>query len=223
MTSTVGGLVDQRPVRPARNQPVDDTSSSPSSAIPSLADDIELIGEYEGSGYKKPPSLVRRGDGQVIQLTPLLYSVAEKADGARDYEGIASALSDEIGRSVSSDNVRFLVEQKLQPLGILAGPDGTAPDAGKLDPLLALKFRAAVIPEWLSHVLASVFRPLFFGPVVLAALGGLVVTDLWLFGHHGVAQGIREAMYRPETFLLMFALIAGSAAFHEIGHAAACR
>src|SRR3954452_15561926 len=87
---------------------------------PQLADGVELIGEYEGSGYKEPPSLVRRGDGQVIQLTPLLYSVAEKADGARDYEGIASALSDEIGRSVSSDNVRFLVEQKLQPLGILA-------------------------------------------------------------------------------------------------------
>ena len=50
------------------------------------ADGIELIGEFEGSGFKEPPLLARRADGQVVQLTELLYEVAEAADGRRDAE-----------------------------------------------------------------------------------------------------------------------------------------
>jgi len=30
---------------------------------------IELIGEFEGSGFKVTPHLARRADGQVVQLT----------------------------------------------------------------------------------------------------------------------------------------------------------
>ena len=44
--------------------------------VPRLAEDIELIGEYEDSGYKEPPSIARRPDGQIIQLPALLYIVA---------------------------------------------------------------------------------------------------------------------------------------------------
>src|SRR5205823_7147250 len=136
---------------------------------PRLADGTELIGEFEGSGFKEPPSLARRGSGQVIQLTPLLYSVAEKADGQRDLAQIAQEVGDEIGRTVTADNVRTLVDNKLRPLGILTGADVTQPEVKKLDPLLALKFRVAVIPESASRVLGNVFRPLFFPPLILAA------------------------------------------------------
>ena len=45
------------------------------------ADGVELIGEMVGSGYRVPPSLVRRADGQTIQLTPLLYSILREIDG----------------------------------------------------------------------------------------------------------------------------------------------
>ena len=47
---------------------------------------IELIGEFEGSGFKVTPHLARRADGQVVQLTQLLYLVAEACDGRRDVE-----------------------------------------------------------------------------------------------------------------------------------------
>jgi len=30
---------------------------------PRLADGVELLGTYQGSGYSQPPSLVRRPDG----------------------------------------------------------------------------------------------------------------------------------------------------------------
>ena len=45
-----------------------------------------------GSGYREPPALVRRGDGQMLQLTPLLYAVLEAVDGRRTYDEIAEAV-----------------------------------------------------------------------------------------------------------------------------------
>src|SRR5215213_8883452 len=43
------------------------------------ADGIELIGEFEDSGFVEPPHLARRADGQVVQLSELLYAVARAA------------------------------------------------------------------------------------------------------------------------------------------------
>lgn len=204
-------LLDARPAARADTVP------------PRLADGVELIGEYEGSGYKEPPSLARRADGQVIQLTPLLFAVAEQADGRKDYAELANAVGAEIGRGVTADNVRFLVEERLAPLGLVTRPDGSQPEVDKADPLLALKFRTAVIPARLANALAALFTPLFFWPVVVAVLAGLVAADAWLFFDHGIAQAVRESVYHPALFLALFGAIVASAAFHEIGHAAACR
>ncbi len=77
-------------------------------SAPKLADGIELIGEYKGSGFKEPPYLARRADGQVLQLPKLLYLVAQNTDGRRDYGAIAQAVSEEFGKGVSADNVRTL-------------------------------------------------------------------------------------------------------------------
>src|SRR5438270_6539074 len=35
---------------------------------PGLADGVELIGEYAGSGFRDAPYIARRADGQVIQM-----------------------------------------------------------------------------------------------------------------------------------------------------------
>ena len=56
----------------------------PCSDVPVLASGVTLIGEYEASGYTEAPCLVRRSDGQTIQLTPLLYATLEQIDGQRD-------------------------------------------------------------------------------------------------------------------------------------------
>ena len=47
--------------------------------------------------------------------------------------------------------------------------------------------------------------------------------DIWLFFAHGVAQALRQSLLHPGLFLPLFAAVVLSAAFHEIGHAAACR
>ena len=48
--------------------------------VPRLAGGVELLGEYKDSGYSQPPSLVRRPDGQVIQMSALLYQVVCQID-----------------------------------------------------------------------------------------------------------------------------------------------
>ena len=88
--------------------------------VPRLADGVELLGEYQGSGYAQPPSLVRRADGQVIQMSPLLYRVACRIDGSRDPEAIAALVSGDLGRSLTADQVRYLITAKLLPLGVVA-------------------------------------------------------------------------------------------------------
>src|SRR5215813_606290 len=70
---------------------------------PRLVAGVELLGEFRNSGYSQPPSLVRRADGQVIQMSRLLYLVACRIDGSRGPAAIAELVSDDLGRSMTAD------------------------------------------------------------------------------------------------------------------------
>src|SRR5918912_1151231 len=103
---SAGGYLTGRPQRSvSRRQTIDTTPSEqptqviaagngrpepdeapPDAPPPKLAPGIELVGEFEGSGFKEAPYIVRRADGQVVQLPRLLYLVAESIDGQRGYE-----------------------------------------------------------------------------------------------------------------------------------------
>src|ERR1700734_4145052 len=48
---------------------------------PRLLAGTELIGQVAGSGLREPPYLVPRCDGQVVQLSHLLYTIASHMDG----------------------------------------------------------------------------------------------------------------------------------------------
>src|SRR5438067_11453595 len=165
--------------------------------VPRLADGVELIGEYADSGFKQPPYIVRRGDGQVIQMPGLLYAVAEAVDGQRDYKAIGEHGSPRIGRGRDADGAKLLVEEKLRPQGIVAQEDGTTPQLEKFDPLLALKMKTAVVPERVVNRVTRLFRPLFWPPVMLGLLVAFVALDVWLFAYHGVAQSLRQVLYDP--------------------------
>jgi putative peptide zinc metalloprotease protein len=204
---------ETRPVRAERSDPVP----------PRLADGVELLGRFEDSGFEDPPYLARRADGQVIQLTELLHHVAEAADGARSEDEMAAAVSERFGRTVSADNIRFLAERKLRPLGVLARADGSSPQLRKADPLLALRYRTALVPSPLVQRLAAVFGWLFSLPVLALALGALVAFDAWLFVVHGVAGSFRTALYDPVLLLGLFGAVIAATAWHEVGHATACR
>src|SRR5579863_3782492 len=94
------------------------TARAPALAgAPRLAAGVELLGEYKDSGYSQPPSLVRRPDGQVIQMSALLYRVACRIDGSRGLAAIADLVSGDLGRTLTADQVSYLITAKLLPLG----------------------------------------------------------------------------------------------------------
>ncbi len=196
--------------------------ASPAGA-PKLADGVELLGEYPDSGFKEPPLIARRADGQVIQLSRILYLVAERMDGQHSYEQIGEEVSKAFGRGLDAEGAQYLVDEKLRPLGLVATADGSAPAAEKANPLLALKFRTGVVPDRFVRVLTTLFRPLYWPPVLIAVLAAFGAFDYWLFAVHGIGRGLHEVLYNPALFLFLFGMLVAATAYHEIGHATACR
>jgi putative peptide zinc metalloprotease protein len=190
--------------------------------VPRLADGVELLGEYQGSGYSQPPSLVRRADGQVIQMSALLYQVACRIDGSRDPAAIAGLVSEDLGRSLTAGQVRYLITAKLLPLGVVAAEDAPAA-APKANPLLALRARGTLLSERAANATGALLTPLFRGPVVMAVVVSIVAVDWWLFAVHGLGGGVRQVLRDPVVLLIVLGLSLVSALFHECGHAAGCR
>ena len=217
MTVVVGHVTARRaaPTLPAADAP------GPGQ-VPRLADGVELLGEYQGSGYAQPPSLVRRADGQVIQMSALLYRVACRIDGSRDPAAIAELVSDDLGRSLTADQVRYLITAKLLPLGVVAAEDAPAA-APKANPLLALRARGTLLPERAANAAGTLLAPLFRWPVVVAVVVSVAAVDWWLFAVHGLGGGLRQVLRDPADLLVVLGLSVVSAVFHECGHAAGCR
>jgi len=190
-------------------------------SVPARARGVELLGAVAGSGYRRAPSLVRRADGQMLQLTPVLYAVLEAVDGHRDENGIAAHLRTSHQIEVDPSDVDRLVEEKLRPLGVLRGVDGTEPEMARSNPLLALRWRYVVSDPNRTRRLARPFTRLFHRAVAAAVLVAFVLSTGWLLLVEGLAGATRDALYRPGLLLVVIALTAVSAGFHELGHAAA--
>ncbi|MEU7526729.1 hypothetical protein AB0A74_13425 [Saccharothrix sp. NPDC042600] len=187
---------------------------------PRRARDVELIGALRDSGHRHPPALVRRGDGQVLQLTPLLYRVLAAADGRTDLAGIAAAVGPAIGRTVSADDVRTLLDTKLKPLGLL---DGSPPAHRKAEPLLGLRLRRVITEPARTRRITAPFARLFHPLVVATVLVAFAAVSFWVLFVKGLAGATHQAFHEPALLLLVFAVTVLSAGFHEFGHAAAAR
>lgn len=188
-----------------------------------LAAGTELLGPYQDSGSTEAPYLLKRPDGALLQVPGLLYAVAAHIDGHRDTDSIAAAVSAQMDREVTAGDVAFLIDAKLAPAGLI---DGVTPDqsSGQGQPgLLSLSLRTKVVPERLVNAAAALLRPLFAPPVIVAVLAGLAAVDGWLLAHRSVAQALHEAIATPALLLVVAGLTMLSGAFHELGHATACR
>ena len=197
--------------------------SGPSVDTPARAEGVRLIGEMKGSGYRTPPALARRGDGQTVQLTPLVYLVLEAIDGTRNHAQIAESVSDRSGRAVSEDNVRTLVDEQLRPAGLVTLPDGSQPEVQKSNPLLGLRFKYAVTDEHRTRRLTTPFTWLFNPVIVVVVVTLIAIISWWVLFDKGLASATNEAFAEPSLLLLVVAVTVLSAGFHEFGHAAAAR
>lgn len=167
------------------------------------------------------PYLLGLPDGRTVQISRLLYLVVEHLDGTT--ADVAARVTPEYGRPVSGTDVQFLLERKLAPLGVVTGRD--APVASVAPPsrsVAAVRFRGAVLPERAVGAAASALRPLFWPPLVVAVVAGVIALDVWL-ARRGIGRGVVQVLANPAVTLMVAALVAASAGFHELGHAAACR
>ncbi|HEX3807919.1 MAG TPA: hypothetical protein VHV52_14180 [Gaiellaceae bacterium] len=184
------------------------------------ADGVELLGDVHGSGYKEGAALVRRGDGQMVQLGPLMYALLETIDGRRSIDDLAAELSARTQRDFDTEHVVRLAE-KLAAQGLLAGTEQHAPP--RRNPLLALRFKVLVtnpkVTRWLTVPFTVLFRPFVLWPVVAC----FVAVFWFVLFRKGISSATSDAFHRPTLLLLVFALAVVSAGFHELGHAAACR
>ena len=192
-------------------------------AAPARADGAELIGELESSGYREPPALVRRADGQVVRLPPLLYEVAKRLDGRRQLPSLASAIARETGIELTPNQVGYVVDHKLAPLGISTHCDGSPPAVGKANPFLSVRFRIGVIPERATSVIGGLFAWLHQPVVTFLGVLAAAIGEGWLLTYRNVPAAVGQVLTMPAGMLLVFGIAIASTAFHEVGHASACR
>lgn len=198
---------------------------------PGLAADVQLAGVIEGTGFQTRQWLVQRG-GDYLQLSELLYRVIEQMDGERTIEEIAARVAEQTGRPVSANNVRYLMEKRFIPLGLIAGvAELDTPEAKKAKARraaasrgpLQLSLKIGFIgprpieagARWLQH--------LYWPPVLIAVLVLAAVGQGWLFLVHGIGSTIQAVLDDPVLLLPVSTYVVLSAIFHEYGHASALR
>ncbi|WP_433467671.1 hypothetical protein [Spirillospora sp. CA-128828] len=201
--------------------------------LPSLVEGAELVGEFKNSGYREPPQLVCLPNRQLVRLPPLLFLVVRTLHEHRDLtatqdtvtalDTVADAVSQEAGARLSAEQIVYLVDRKLAPLGVTTYSDGSAPPIVKADPFLGLKFKLAVFPESVTWVLGGLFSWLFRPPVMVLMIAAFLVSEGWILTSRSIADALSFAILTPVSILLVMALGIASCAFHEIGHATACR
>ncbi|WP_396445661.1 hypothetical protein [Actinomadura sp.] len=200
--------------------------------LPALTEGAELVGEFKNSGYREPPQLVCLPNRQLVRLPPLLFGVAKALHEHRDLAGgdvqealerVADAVSEEAGARLTAEQVVYLVDRKLAPLGVTTYSDGTPAPLVKSDPWLALKFKVAVIPESFTWFIGGLFAWLFQPLVMAVLIAAFLVSEGWLLTSRSMSDALSLAILNPVSILLVMGLGVASCAFHEVGHASACR
>ncbi|MDQ4489103.1 hypothetical protein RBS60_02685 [Sinomonas sp. ASV486] len=189
------------------------------------AEGIELLGPVKGSGLNHSTYLVRRSDGQVVQISELLQLIVAKAKRPLDSVELAKRVSEAFGRELDADGLRLLAEGKLEPLGLLMRPgkETTAVPAPKAVPLLALRAKATILPRRAVERLSWVLSPLYSPAVVTMAIASLIALDVWLFMVADAVTALNDVLMTPGMLVALFALMTVGALVHEMGHATACR
>lgn len=196
------------------------------------APDVTLHGAYDGSGYETGRFLVRRGDGQLVQLTPYLYGLLELLEELEEPSAVADVAAiwtTKLGTPVGADDVTTLAD-RLADAGLLLGDDAAPPaehavpleDQKRVNPILTLGLRRTVVRPRTVNLLARPMRHAFHPPVIVAVLLAVAAADYWAASNGSLIDGLLQAIAAPLTASLLILAVLGSGLVHEFGHAAGC-
>ena len=191
---------------------------------PRLAKGVRLCGELQGAGFAGSQWLIER-EGRYIQLTELLYRVAEQTTGGRTLEQIAESVSERTGRTLTGDHVRYILATKLAPLGLVARTEGSPASVRtqQLRSPLTLNLRMKTIGPELIDPIARLLQVFYAPPVLVVALAAIAGAHAWMYLAHDVDSSVRATLRTPALLLVVIAVSQIAGLFHEFGHAAGLR
>ncbi len=182
-----------------------------------LVEGIEIIGKVKDSGYKIPLYLIRTQEGKFIQLTDLLFHTVVALQNETTPQAIAARVSEITGKDIDEDVIVYLINEKLEPLGILASSDVTKKHKQKQ--LLGLTARFTLLPESIVNIFARFLRPFFHPFLIGVVLAAVIEINIWLYFWHGIDNALAQTTLQPLLILMILGLFLLSSLFHELGHA----
>jgi putative peptide zinc metalloprotease protein len=206
----------------ARSEPrVDDPVSD--QHCPGLAPDVELCGRSAVSGFTAPQWLIRDGD-RFLQVSELLYRVAEQLDGRKTYGHVAARLTATTEWEVSAEAARTIVQTRLRSLGLLDAVDGRGSRPRRpLGPPLLARARLKVIGARHLDQPSELLKVMYLPVVLVATLTAAVLAHVWMYFEQDMLGAARGVLLNPASLLAVLLLVVLGGAFHELGHAAALR
>lgn len=206
------------------------TASHVSAAV-GLVPGTQPVGAFRGSGYREPPLLVQRADGQLVRLPELLYLVvrllSEHAGGETRGSELLAVVAREAGAAselpLGPDHIAYLLDHKLAPLGLTTYTDGATPKLAVNTPFLALRARLQLFGPAATWVVGGLLGWLFHPVAIVVAVGAAGFAQWWVFAGHSMTSTMQATVADPAGVLAVLGLAVASTAFHECGHAAACR
>jgi len=132
--------------------------------FPRRAAGVDLLGPTD-AGAHGDHWLVCVNGSRYVQATRRLYLVLLHSDGRTSVDEIARRVSSSLGRRLTADHVRWLLQERLAPAGLIAispspGGSPSGPQQGTTQlrtPLLAIRHRLPILPYRLLWY--EVFEP----------------------------------------------------------------
>lgn len=191
---------------------------------PALAPNVQLVGELQDAGFEDRQWLIQRGE-RFIQVTELLYRIAEQANGERTLKEIAEGVTASTEWMVTADNVRQLIRAKLLPMRLISAPGDSfmAPDPERRGSPLAFLVRKRVFGPRVIEPITGMFQFLYKPFILVPLFVAIAFAHEWLYLRHGVIRSFIEVLYTPGLLLAVLAVLIVAGVFHEFGHASALR
>jgi putative peptide zinc metalloprotease protein len=196
---------------------------------PSRAQGVDLLGATD-AGPQGDRWLVCVGGSRYVQATPRLYLVLFYSDGKTSPDEIARRVSQDLGREMTADQVRWLIRERLVPAGLVSAGRSTSvtptDGPGAVEPrtaLLAIKHRLPILPYRVTAPLAGLLSHLYWPPAGVVLVAGAAGVAAWTYLGPGLSTGIHSLINHPELVLLLLVLDVPLRVFHELGHASAMR
>jgi len=198
--------------------------------FPSRARGVDLLGTTD-AGAHGDHWLVCVDGTRYVQATRRLYLVLLHSDGRTPIEEIARRVSSSLGRGVTADHVRWLVQERLAPAGLVAsnqypGGSPSSPRQGPMQlrtPLLAIRHRLPILPYRLTVPLTDRLHHLYRSSLILPVIVAAVGVNALLYSGPDLGRAIGSVLRHPELVLVLLLLDVPLRLFHELGHASAMR